>query len=256
MTNDRHRQAGSLSDTPQTVPSRFDTFTYDTYEELLETLLSRGYEFRDFDSVRDGETDRVVLLRHDVDWSPERALTMALIEAEKGVTATYFFLVTASLYNPLHHRNRAFIRAISALGHRVGVHFSTHQYWTDDPGPEAVTERVTSEQSVLGQVVDIVPTVSFHIPPDWVLGRSYDGFTNAYAPPYLEAMSYISDSNQKWRTDPPFEEGVPDAMQILVHPGVWARTDEPFAERLAAERDREFEQVRQSLDDQYVAELY
>lgn len=256
MTSDRQRSSGSGSEMPEAEPGRFDTFTYDTYEALLDSLLTRDYEFRDFQSVSDGETDRVVLLRHDVDWSPERALTMALIEAEKGVTATYFFLVTATLYNPLDHRSRAFMRAISALGHRVGVHFDTHQYWTDDPGPAAVTERVRSEQSVLGQVVDIDPTVSFHIPPDWVVGQAYEEFTNAYAPPYLEAMSYISDSNQKWRTDPPFAEGVPDAMQILVHPGVWARTDEPFADRLAAERDRQFEQVRQSLDDQYIAELY
>jgi len=251
----RNRQAESAP-TPQTTAS-LETFTYDTYESFLETLLSRGYEFRGFQEGSGGETDRVVLLRHDVDWSPERALTMGLIEAQKGVTATYFFLVTGSLYNPLHRRNRAFIRALRTLGHRIGVHFDTHQYWSDNPGPEAVTERVRSEQSVLARAgVDLSPTVSFHIPPDWVLGQSYEGFDNAYAPAYFDDSSYISDSNQKWRTEPPFENALPDNLQVLVHPGVWAKTDQQFAERLAAERDRQFERVRQSLHDQYIAESY
>lgn len=226
-------------------------FSYDAYGAFLDEFRSAGYEFGWFDGP---PPDGTVVLRHDVDWSPERARRMAELEADRGVTATYFVLVTSPFYNVLTRETRDALATIESLGHRIGVHFSTHQYWREDPGADAVTERVREEQAVLDTVVDdVADAVSFHIPPDWVLGVDYHGFTNAYAPTYFEEMAYTADSNQRWREDPPFDGAIPDRVQVLVHPGVWADDDQGFEERLAAERENRFEAVRTYLDDQYVS---
>jgi len=228
-------------------------FTYDAYREFLDSLLDRGYAFGGFDEPVPEET---VVLRHDVDWSPERARRMARIEADRGVSSTYFVLVSAPLYNVRADRVRAAIAEIESLGHRVGVHFSTHEYWDADPGPDAVAARVREEQRALGTVVDdVADTVSFHIPPDWVLGVDYDGFTNAYAPAFFEEVAYTADSNQRWRDDSAFDGTPPERVQVLVHPGLWAADDERFGDRLDGERDRRFDAVRTYLDDQYGAVL-
>jgi len=54
------------------------TYTYDWYRGLLEQFSEAGYAFHHFD---DGVPDEGILLRHDVDWSPEAALEMARIES-------------------------------------------------------------------------------------------------------------------------------------------------------------------------------
>src|SRR6056297_3345994 len=78
-------------------------FTYDAYADLLDGLRERGFEFVSYGGpVEDG----AVLLRHDVDWSPSRALRMAELEADRGVTATYFFLLASPLYNAFFRETR------------------------------------------------------------------------------------------------------------------------------------------------------
>ena len=107
-------------------------YTFDWYRDLLATLDERGRRFRTYDqTVTEGD----VLLRHDVDLSPAKALETARIEADEGVRATYFFLCSTPMYNPVTGRLRRIVRRIEDLGHDVGLHFSTHQYWdVDDDG--------------------------------------------------------------------------------------------------------------------------
>jgi hypothetical protein len=203
-------------------------FTYDWYREFLDRLQAAGYDFRTFaDDPGPGE----IFLRHDVDLSVESAINMARIEADYDVEATYCILVTSALYNPLDSRWRDTIRAIEVLGHDVALHFSTHEYWggIDRPDEETVSHRVRAEQSVLGTITSGTPeTVSFHVPPDWVLGRSFEGFRSTYAPTYFSDIGYVADSGQRWRRQPPTIEDLPETVQVLTHPGLWGERDDPF----------------------------
>jgi len=208
-------------------------FTFDWYREFLERLRSTGYRFLSFDDEPD---DGGVFLRHDVDLSPRSALDMARLEADVGVTSTYLFLLTSPLYNPFEGEQREQIREIASLGHDVGLHFSTHQYWAKDdpPGDADLRERVTAELSAFDELIDAdaASAVSFHIPPDWVLDRSFDGFRSTYEPALFSEIGYVADSGQRWREEPPEMEALPDALQVLTHPGLWGGEDASFEQRI------------------------
>jgi len=207
-------------------------FTHQWYRGFLDRLDKRGYSFGTFGDELD---DRTVLLRHDVDLSLASAMTMARIEADRGVQATYCIMVSSPLYNPLTGKWRDRVRAIRALGHEVGLHFSTHEYWGGEvrPDEKTLTQRVDAERSVLETVSAVAPeVVSFHIPPDWVLDRTFDGFENTYASGVFSDIEYVADSGQRWRENPPVVGELPEQAQVLTHPGLWGETDEGFEDRI------------------------
>ncbi len=59
----------------------------------------------------------LILLRHDVDQHPTSALRMAAIEAEHGITSTWYFRWRTA--------DPDVIAAIRAAGHQVGLHYET-----------------------------------------------------------------------------------------------------------------------------------
>lgn len=76
-------------------------FTLDKYRELLAAVKKHGR----------------FTLRHDVDLYPERSLRTAEIEAEEGLTATYYFRTVPESYD------ENIIKQIVALGHTAGYHY-------------------------------------------------------------------------------------------------------------------------------------
>ena len=207
-------------------------FTYDWYSEFLDRVRAAGYEFASFDDdVGEGQ----VLLRHDVDLSLEAAVEMARLEANRGVQATYCVMLSSPLYNPIESPWRDTIRTIDALGHEVGLHFSTHEYWSERARPDSarIARRVGIERSILDTVARTLSNVvSFHIPPDWVLGQSFETFKSTYAADVFEEVGYVADSGCRWRTDPPVVEEFSETVQILTHPGLWGETDDTFENRV------------------------
>jgi peptidoglycan/xylan/chitin deacetylase (PgdA/CDA1 family) len=229
-------------------------FTYAWYGSFLDRLLESGRRFRDYDAdLAPGD----VVLRHDVDWSPRKALRTARMEADRDIEATYFFLVSSPFYNLVHKPNRQLIDRLEALGHDVGLHFSTHQYWDDEPAEARLLEQVAAEQRILEQVAaDPVETVSFHRPPEWVFRRTFPTFDSTYEERFFTDVAYRGDSNQRWREEPPLTDGVPEKMQVLTHPGLWGEDDAPFADRLATLTDRTLGRTRRFMHDQFVEKKY
>ncbi len=199
-------------------------YTMDHYESLLREIRAAGREFVGFDAFRDAAPGSVVL-RHDVDLSLERARAMARCEAELNVRSTYCFLLTTPLYDLGTPAGQATLDELRKLGHDVALHFDTHHHFDGRPDRETLVDRVRSEVAALERLADApVETVSFHVPPDWVLNESYGEFRNAYAPRFFGEVGYVSDSSQKWCDEPPFPDGVPETFQLLVHPGLWYET--------------------------------
>lgn len=225
-------------------------FTYTRYRQLLTDLIDAGFSFTTYgDHIDSGE----VILRHDIDLSVERSVRMAEIEASVGVQSTYFFLLTSRLYNVLNDQTRERIDRIQSLGHDIGLHFSTHQYYTDDPGDKRLVEQVETERDTLESMVNIsIDTVSFHIPPEWILRRSFAKFTSTYEQRFFTEIPYKGDSSQRWRTDPPFAGGFPEKMQILVHPGLWGEEDAQFETCVHRAVDETTTSLREFTRQQYI----
>lgn len=230
------------------------TFTFDWYEKLLQRLLREGYSFDSFSGTASPNT---VLLRHDVDWSPRKAVQLAEIEADLGITSTYFFLVSSPFYNTMNAQERAQIEQISELSHEIGLHFSTHQYFDSEPNGEdglappndELVAAINRERTVLGAVTDqSVSVVSFHNPPEWIFRRSFNDFVSTYESRFFDEIVYRADSNQRWRDELPIAETVPSKVQILTHPVLWGKDDGYTTDRLREERDYNRERINQHIE--------
>jgi len=206
-------------------------YRLDSYASLLRSFQAAGYTFGGF-NPDDPPSDSEILLRHDVDLSLGRAVAMAERERELGVQSTYCVLISAPVYDLTRPQNVRALQRIAKLGHDIALHFDTRVYWADDePDPESVAARVRDELGVLSRLIETeVATASFHIPPAWVLDRTFEGFTNTYAPPFFSEIDYRSDSGQKWCSTDPFPDGLPERFQLLVHPGLWYDDHRPMAD--------------------------
>lgn len=210
-------------------------FTFDWYRNLLDRLQAEGYSFEGYDA---DPSEGSVFLRHDVDWSPRKARKMAEIEAELGVKATYFFLVSTPFYNVMHEDVMDAVVTIEEHGHNVGLHFSTHNYFDEEPRENVLAEKVEAEFDVLDNCRRSRDQfLSFHNPPDWVLDRTFGPFTSAYEPIYFSQISYQADSSQRWKEENFFQNGLPESMQLLTHPVLWGERDAWSVDRLREERD-------------------
>lgn len=93
-------------------------FTRTQYRELLVTLKAAGYRFVTFGEYCQAKPQSpYVILRHDVDLKAINSLRTAQIEAELGLTASYYFRVVPESNQP------AIIRQIADLGHEIGYHY-------------------------------------------------------------------------------------------------------------------------------------
>ena len=196
------------------------------YVEILDAAKTGGYRFARFDTAPErGE----IYLRHDIDLSLDAALTMAEVEAEHGVVATYLLMTESVFYNLASSEGTAAIARLRELGHAVGLH--------------AVHPNVELDDR-------FDPVVSWHNPQAEYMAASIPGAVNAYADPFFDPHTYRSDSNQHWRSGCPHEElrggGFP-WLQILVHPEIWvyegATMGETMRSMLDAERERRLAQL-------------
>ncbi len=93
-------------------------FTLTTYRQLLFVLKKANYQFYTFEDWCDGKAaGKYVILRHDVDLKADYSLATALIEAEMGVRATYYFRIVPQSNQP------KIINSIAKLGHEIGYHY-------------------------------------------------------------------------------------------------------------------------------------
>jgi hypothetical protein len=199
------------------------------YAELLAAARAGGYRFAFFDrEPRSGD----VLLRHDVDMSLDAALTMAELEAERGVAATYFLMTGSDFYNLGSRSGVAALARLRELGHRVGLHGVYPDATLDDR---------------------FDPVVAWHTPDPEFMSVPLPDAVNAMQPGYFDPARYRSDSNQHWRSGCPHDElavGAFDWLQLLVHPEIWvydgATMRETMVSQLAAERELRWRQLAEN----------
>lgn len=178
-------------------------FTFAKYTDLCATIVDAGYStltFTQFFSLHN-TAEQIIILRHDVDRKPERALQMAKIENSFGIRSTYYFRKNENVFKP------AMISEIVNMGHEIGYHYEVLDKTKGDY-EEAITVFETELQE-FRNICD-VKTICMHGNPfsKWVnkdLWTEYN-FTDfgIIGEPYLsidyKKVLYLTDTSRRWNS--------------------------------------------------------
>lgn len=234
-------------------------FSYTNYISILKMILDTG-SLCDYSDVQADAERPFIILRHDVEFSPRRALELATLEHAQGVASTYFFQLTNNAYNALSGVNVRRILRIRELGHRIGLHFHLQNMIDIDEIARRVAYECRLLSDALGFAVD---RFSYHRPSPLVLEHPLrlPGIISAYDPLYFTfykdmrdadssaSIKYIADSRNAWSYTEPYDAPC-DALfhtypriQMLCHPYSWTadgHTTLPNLQSLIAENRSEF----------------
>lgn len=200
----------------------FSDFTLVNFSKVL-ILASENYSFRFFDEEY---FKKSILLRHDLEFSVPIALKMAQIEADLGIKATYFVQLHSEFYNTLEKVNIQAIKEIQKLGHQIGLHFDSHFWNIESEGQ--LEKHISFDKNILEQYLELeIKAFSFHNNTDFTLScrkEKYAGLLNVYSDYFRNHYAYNADSLgylRYERLEDRLKEAKEEALQILIHDGMW-----------------------------------
>ena len=194
-----------------------NSFTVDGYRFLIQAFIKSGYSFRFFN---DGFfPEKVVYLRHDIDFSLRYALPIAEEENKLNVHSTYFIQIDSSLYNPFELKNRLLIDSIHEMGHLICLHIDETLVRS-----EQVFEKYAKTFKLFFPYAN-TKIISRHrpninTPIKWMNERILD----VYSKPFFSEIEYASDSRGEWRYGYPLDRTffkTRKSIQLLTHPFWW-----------------------------------
>lgn len=208
------------------VKYNFADFTEKNYGALLK-FAKREYKFISYGDIGTAH-GKFIVLRHDIDFSPHRALSLATIESKLGVRTTYCIQLTSMFYNVLEKDIRAIFLKIKKMGHVLGLHFDSSVY--NIKTIKQMRQYIQREKKILSQLLGCeLNIISFHNPTHKELSINrlkIAGLINTCAPRFMQKMKYLSDSNGYWR-----HERLEDILRynqhkqlhVLLHPEWWQK---------------------------------
>ena len=213
-------------------------FSYTEYRNII-TLVKNSLPIMDFSEVNE-EVNTFCVLRHDIEFSIDRALTMARIEHDDlGVHSTYTVQLRNNTYNALSQKNIEVIQEIESMGHYIGLH-QNPPMMDDDELVDYILKDIETLEHYYGFEVD---RFAFHRcgsnpgilekyveVPDKIncYAKDFFHYFKGDTPEDLR-VHYLADSNHDWKYGHPFSIDywdIPQKMQLLTHPYSW--TDEGY----------------------------
>lgn len=204
--------------------------SFDEYRRILRAIQMTG-KHCDYKTAKG--KDRFIIMRHDIEFSIDRAHALSLVESEENFHSTYFVQLTNNSYNALSRRNVAMLHDMAARGHQIGLHY----HLNGQLDPVAVRDGVRDQLRIMSEMLGMnIDTYSFHRPvkevyyydisiPNTINAYSKDFFT--YAENVTDDMKlevkYIADSKHRWNYGYPDYETLMKypKIQILIHPFSW-----------------------------------
>lgn len=192
--------------------------------------------YRPIPVIANSAAGKTAVWRHDVDFSPQAAVKIAIIEAERGVAATYYFNLRSSFYNLFESKTMLAVSAIAAMGHEIGLHFDGSAHSVDSV--QRLEVALTAESDTFASLLGLrLRSFSFHNPGPLVRdfqAPMYAGLVNAYGSSVMNGRAYCSDSNGVWRYDDlqTFLMKDYERICVLTHPGWWQESQLAPRERI------------------------
>lgn len=208
-------------------------FTYKAYKNLIITSLENGYDICSYKKV--DKFDKSIILRHDIDFSPSRAIDIARIEYQLGVKSTYFILLSTEFYNVFSKETAGIFNEILDMGHDIGLHFDEQRY--DASSINQMKDYVYHESKILEKALGVsINVVSMHRPSKISLDNNikFEGIINSYSQMFFKDMKYVSDSRMNWREDviEIIKSNKYDKIHILTHPFWYSNKFEKTEDKL------------------------
>ncbi len=208
-------------------------FSFEDYRKIIRLIKNTGLQCNYWQAL---EREKFIIMRHDVEYSVERAYALSRIERSMDFTSTYFFQWTNNSYNILSRRNMQMIRDMHERGHHIGLHFALNGM--TDMG--MIRKQIIKEMNILSEMFGFeINTFSIHRPSRDVLRENIKlpDIINAYQDNFFTfaeevredtpvVVKYMSDANHIWRYGYPDESniGCYNKIQILTHPFAWTKT--------------------------------
>lgn len=208
-------------------------FTQANYRRIIQLVKESGRPPVSYEAIPWGKT--YLLWRHDIDFSVNRGVKLAKINAEYSVHSTFFVNLHSTFYNPFELDQAQLLRTIVSMGHDIGVHFDVSFYGELDSVEYEV--HIAKEADLLAELVGKRPVaVSFHNPTKGlpkINTLKLGGLVNAYSQELMTDSRYCSDSNGYWRharlVDLVANTTI-ERLHVLTHPGWWV--EKPMAPRM------------------------
>jgi|TARA_R110000822_G_scaffold118550_1_gene251284 hypothetical protein len=223
-------------------------FSYKEYVHIIDWIKS-NYNIVQYSDI-DINTKEFCVIRHDIEYSIERAYELAKLEETMGLKTTYLVQIRNNCYNALSVKNVSLIQKIHDMGHEIGLHVHRgllHSY-------KDVTQMIKDDVDILSKAIQIDTKVfSFHRPSIELLTSNLKvpGLINAYGDLYFHAyegrqperlnVKYISDSNHTWKYGYPSTSNN-TKLQLNFHPFSWTKKgheNTPNFKTLITEKNKE-----------------
>jgi hypothetical protein len=234
-------------------------FSYEEYKEIIRTIKATGLAT---DYQRALASESFIIMRHDIEFSVERAFALSCLEDSLDFTADYFFQWTNNSYNILSRRNTEMIKDMAKRGHRIGLHFALNGL-TD---MEEIRQQIRKEVEILSEMMGLeVRQFSIHRPSAEALQANikYPDIINAYQEEFFTysadaahdqhlRIKYLSDANHIWRYGYPDQETINshDKLQILTHPFAWTEKGYDNRENYQSLIKEKYQEMIDSIDNE------
>ena len=233
-------------------------FSYIEYENII-SLVKMNLPIMDFSDITD-ETEKFCVLRHDIEFSIDRALKIAEIEKSLGISSTYTVQLRNNTYNALSQKNIDIIRKINNMGHKIGLHqnppmmndeklikyilkdIETLEHYYGFEVDRYAFHRCGSNPEILKRYVEIPNKINCY-------DKKFFHYFKGNTPKKLRVY-YIADSNHKWKYGHPLELNFNkvNKIQLLTHPYSWTEDGfDNYSNYLTLIRERKVELV-ESMD--------
>ena len=205
-------------------------FSYNEFKNLIN-MVQQNLPIVDYKDVNDN-TKKFCVLRHDIEFSIDRAYKLAKIEKELGVVSTYTVQVRNNTYNALSEKNIDLISKIRELGHHIGLHQNPPSSMKLDTLKDYIMRDITILEDCYGFEID---RFAFHRPKKEYLNCyvELDNRINCYDKKFFHYFDekpdninvlYLADSNHEWKYGYPldFDFSKINKLQLLTHPFSWS----------------------------------
>lgn len=212
-------------------------FSYQQYRQILRKISADAPIVFPAEVLKNKlQTYRIV--RHDVEFSIQRALDLAFVEGLEGVRSTYMIQVSNNCYNVFSKENINRIQEIILNGHDIGLHAHLGNW---DKNQDDIACYIKKQAHLLELAINYpVTTFSIHRPKKEHLKIPVpvSGLINLYGEEfftyekkfkkknrYAVDVTYISDSNHEWKYGSPFNTDFShiDKLQLNCHPFSWTQ---------------------------------